>query len=495
MIEVNFTDDQLLEEIRKVDPVNNPNYDQADDIAAAALFADLFRSVCRYNTDRRAWMIYNGSFWQKESSEAAVEVFIMRYVRQLQYYAIGLNTKERTTFQKYIQELGDRRPRERMARDIKGRMSVKQSDFDCMKNYFNCLNGVLDLDEVQPNKKLVPLPHSFDQYLTKQAATLYDPKEKAPRFMQFLDEIMSGDREKIKYLQQIFGLALLDGNPEEEIYLLLGRSGRNGKSVLLNVMGELFGGSNPESYSAVMMPETLAKRNREANAASGDLARLRAIRLLISSEPPKGMLFNTALLKNLTGRDKITARGLYEKEFEFQPGFSLFMACNSLPIINDEIVFRSGRVNVIEFNRTFEGSAQDKNLRSKLCAEFPGILNWCLEGLRIYRKNGERISVPEAVRLETRSYQKQCDKIQEFLDDCTKSDPDQNERLSDFYEVYSAWSKKNGYTTESKRTVKELLINRGMFISKKWFNGNTWLNVVPGIEITFEAKKSYLKNF
>ena len=61
-------------------------------------------------------------------------------------------------------------------------------------------------------------------------------------------------------------------------------------------------------------PESLAqKQNIDSRQASGDIARLAGCRLCNASEPPKRMLFDTALLKTLLGRDSITCRQFVPK--------------------------------------------------------------------------------------------------------------------------------------------------------------------------------------
>ena len=122
------------------------------------------------------------------------------------------------------------------------------------------------------------------------------------------------------------------------------------------------GGFNP-SLRYKMKPESLAVRqNLDSRQASGDIARLAGCRFCNSSEPPKRMLFDTALLKSLLGRDSITARHLYQRETTFIPKFKLVVNTNFLPTITDDTVFSSGRINVISFDRHFEPQEQDKDL-------------------------------------------------------------------------------------------------------------------------------------
>lgn len=53
---------------------------------------------------------------------------------------------------------------------------------------------------------------------------------------------------------------------------------------------------------------------------------------------------------------------------------------------------------MVSFDRHFEPHEQDKHLKDKLRRkeDLSGILNWCLEGLRLYRKDG--LKAPEAVQ-------------------------------------------------------------------------------------------------
>lgn len=69
---------------------------------------------------------------------------------------------------------------------------------------------------------------------------------------------------------------------------------------------------------------------------------------------------HTALLKSLLGRDSITARFLHQREFEFIPKFKLVINTNYLPVITDDTIFSSGRLNVVSFDRHFEPHEQDK---------------------------------------------------------------------------------------------------------------------------------------
>ncbi len=131
---------------------------------------------------------------------------------------------------------------------------------------------------------------------------------------------------------------------------------------------------------------------------------------------PKGR--DVALLKTLTGRDVVTARYLYENEFQFIPVFKLIINSNVKPMVNDMTLFTSGRIKVIEFNRHFSEEEQDVYLKDRLESQenLSGLLNWCLEGLRKYREQGT--TVPMSVRKATEQYKLESDKMQNFVNEC-----------------------------------------------------------------------------
>ena len=270
-------------------------------------------------------------------------------------------------------------------------------------------------------------------------------------------------------------------NEREECIMLYGSTTRNGKSTLLNTIRYLFG-----DYRANIQPETLAmQKNRDGRTASGDIARLNGVRFLQMSEPPKRMKIDVALLKTLIGRDVVTARHLYEREFEFIPCFKLYVNTNFLPVVLDDTLFSSGRVKVVTFDRHFEEEEQDHTLKDRL--QMPevlsGILNWMLKGLKQYHTNGNAIEIPDSVRKATDEYRTKSDKVRNFIDDVLTPHDGAVVRARDVYDAYGNWCRVNGYGVENKANFLSELRAKGLLSDMGTINGKTHRNVVKGYMI------------
>ena len=350
---------------------------ETSDKGFGRLFADVFKDKHRYNPSRKDFMRYDGKRWVDDIEGLSARASAKALSDALVRYAVNVDTEGK--YLKAVAALCNIRNRNNMLQDSKDVYFFDNEQLDTNDYFLNVQNGTLDLTEDNP--KFVE--HSPDMLLSKICNAEYNPAADCKEWKKFLSEIMQDDKEKILYLQKIAGLSLTGNTEQETAFILYGSTTRNGKSTFCETLIYLLG-----DYALTMKPESLAvKQNLDSRQASGDIARLAGCRFCNASEPPKRMLFDTALLKSLLGRDSITARHLHQREFSFIPKFKLVINTNYLPTITDDTVFSSGRINVISFDRHFEPQEQDKDLKNRLRDknELSGILNWCIEGLRLYR--------------------------------------------------------------------------------------------------------------
>ena len=466
----------ILESLQVLKPAENPLYKSTDDISSGRLFADVFKEIMRYNVTAKQWYYYDGRIWQKDTGDLIADSLAKSLARALYIYAVDADKPYRD----YVERLSKRSARETILKDAKAYNFISREDLDANNSLFNCRNCVINLDTGKQ------MEHSPDLLLSKISNVVYDKNANSTDFENFLSEVMQRDFEKIDYLQRLFGYALTADVAEEAFYLIYGATTRNGKGTLMGTVMHMMG-----DYAMNAEPETLAQRKKDTRTASGDIARLADCRLLNVSEPPKKMIFDTALVKALTGRGKQTARYLYESEFEFEPQFKLVIDTNYLPVVNDDTLFSSGRVRVITFDRHFSEEEQDKTLKTRLRSQenISSLFNWCLTGLQKYRENG--LHTPEAVRMATQDYRKKSDKMGCFIEDCLESDKKHNVSIKNAYELYSEWCTANGYGCESKRNFTEELKVKNIFAKSGTVGKLTTRNVIKGYRFSADALSEF----
>lgn len=431
------------------------------------LFADVFKDKHRYNPSRKDFMQYDGKRWVDDIEGLSARASAKALSDALVRYAVNVDTEGK--YLKAVATLCNIRSRNNMLQDSRDVYYFTNEELDKNDYFLNLQNGTLDLSENKPKF----MEHNPDMLLSKICNVKYNPAADCKEWERFLMEIMQEDTEKIKYLQKIAGLSLTGNTEQETCFILYGSTTRNGKSTFCETLIYLLG-----DYALTMKPESLAvKQNLDSRQANGDIARLAGCRFCNASEPPKRMLFDTALLKSLLGRDSITARHLHQREFSFIPKFKLVINTNYLPTITDDTVFSSGRINIISFDRHFTQEEQDKHLKDRLRdkEELSGILNWCIEGLQLYRKEG--LEPPQAVQNATDTYRTDSDKVGNFINEClTKTG--RNSKAKDIYEAYTNWCEDNGYGCENKGNFFAELKTKGLFATSGTVEGKTVKNIV-----------------
>lgn len=458
----------LRDKLQALDAISNY---ETNDKGFGALYSEIFKDKHRYNPSRKDFMLYDGKRWidDIEGLNARSDAKVLSDA--LLVYGSSTGNSD---YLKAVSNLCNIRNRNNMLQDSRDVYYFSNEDLDTNDYLLNVQNGTIDLSEDTPKF----LQHAPDMLLSKICNVNYNPAASCKEWEKFLGQIMQGNQEKIKYLQKIAGLSLTGNTQEETCFILYGSTTRNGKSTFCETLIYLLG-----DYALTMKPESLAiKQNTDSRQASGDIARLAGCRFCNASEPPKRMLIDTALLKSLLGRDSITARHLHQREFSFIPKFKLVINTNYLPAITDDTVFTSGRINVVSFDRHFEPEEQDKHLKDKLRqdSELSGILNWCIDGLRMYRKEG--LYPPAAVQQATETYRTDSDKIGNFIKECL-AETGKNSSIKSVYEVYSTWCSDNGYGTESKGNFISELKGKGLYATSGTVDRKTVKNIVKGYTV------------
>ena len=476
---MNENDNKYVNEVlKKLNELNAVERFPMNDRGSADLFATVFMDVSRYNPTKKDWMYYDGTRWVADQEGMRAKRNDKTLADALVRYSVtvSLPDDKRQSYIKYAAGMMNYRSRNVMVTDAKDLNFFDNTELDKDDFLLNCKNCVLDLSGDQPKE----LEHKADLLLSKICNANYNPAATCTLWEKTVNEIMQGDSSKIEYLQKMSGRFLTGDTSEEEFYIFFGATTRNGKSTITELLLYLLG-----DYATTISPESLAiKVNKDSRTASPDIAKLAGTRFVVASEPPRRMLFDSSLVKTLTGRDTVSARFLHENEFQFKPKFKLILNSNYLPVISDKTVFSSNRVKVVPFERHFTEKEQNKHLKEQLQQEIDGILNWCIQGLSLYRKEG--LEPPTAVQIATHEYSEDSDKIGKFISECLEKS-DQNLAAKDVYEKYSQWCNDCGLGVDGRTSFYEELKTKNLLSKTGTVTGKTVKNVIKGYSFVDET--------
>ena len=318
-------------------------------------------------------------------------------------------------------------------------------------------NGVLDVEKGK-------FYRTFDSRFVHFWSVDYDYEKGVKTYLwqKFLDQVLP-DKYWQDALQMFLGATFVDRRKVkiEHIVILLGR-GANGKSVIQQAVCGVLGAD----YVSTMEVGRLCSRSTDGDMAVADV---NGRRLNYCTEMEEtDFLRKSARLKAIVSGEAVTARQLYGVPFK-ATNIPLLMAnANHLPFFNtkDEAMMR--RIYVIPFNVTIHEEEQDRELSDKLVDEYPGILNWILEGREKFIQNGYRLPRDTSLEKVVEEQAIEFNSVNRFMS-MNKYQPHPEGQylepivwrtLNDLYNEYERWCKHN-FITDIQRKIpfRNMLIN------------------------------------
>lgn len=261
-----------------------------------------------------------------------------------------------------------------------------------------------------------------------------------PRWQRFLEDTFGDDaegREMIDFLHLMLGYSVT-GDVGAQVLPFLHGEGKNGKSVLLDVMIQILG-----DYADAAPPGFLMDRG-SFSEHSTELTELHGRRLVVCSELKPNDKFDEARVRLLTGGDKIKARRMRQDFFSFSPTHHLWLLGNHRPEVSTGGFAFWRRIRLIPFERVVPDERKIDNLAFELVRdEGPGILHWLVQGAKRYLTTRDPLTGPDRVRIATRAYATTEDHIGRFLAECctNNTEPSAGLRVEQglLYAAYSTW--------------------------------------------------------
>lgn len=333
----------------------------------------------------------------------------------------------------------------------------RTADLDADPYLFNVANGTLELGRLEADGSvdIRIREHRRADFITRVSPIAYDPEAtECPLWRESLNRFLP-DRDVQLHLQRWYGYCL-SGSIEEQCVILQHGEGNNFKSTMVAIICYIMG-----DYAVpIPIASLLARSNVRGSEPSPDIARLPGARLVCAAEPRRGAPLDESLIKNMTGGEQLTARHLNRGFIDFKPTFKLVISFNRRPTIvgDDDGIWR--RLRLVPFEVQIPDAEVQKEYVEKLKPEGPAILNWALDGYRMWRESG--LATPEAVRRATASYRMESDKIGPFLASaCIITGKDaQSESAADLWHAYVVWCRRNGARAENQTWLGRRLVER-----------------------------------
>lgn len=453
------------------------------DAGNAQLFQIKYSDDVRYCRTVKSWLYFDGKKWTLDTMGHITQYALTTIIEaRVELMKQSKEPKEIEKIDQYYTSCTNKNKLDSMI-DLASRipaLHININLFDNHKFKINLNNGTYDLLEDRF------YAHTKQDFFSINSPVDFNPYAQCDLFHQFLSTTFSHNQDLIQFIQKALGMCLSGDITEQAMFILYG-TGANGKTTLLETISHILG----DYASAANFKTFIETKNDNVR---NDLARLRDKRMVTAVEANSKAKLDEALIKSVTGGDKIVARFLYKEEFEYYPQFKLFLATNHKPIIGASDYGIIRRIRFVPFNHRYTGDQVDRTIGDKLKLEASGILNWLLEGLRIWRREG--LGYPKVIKEATENYLSSIDIIGNFINDCcvlniddlklTSSVPNISElkgarfkskcEANLLYNVYSQWAELNGVIKMGSPSLKYTFEERGIH-QKRFSSGNYYIGI------------------
>lgn len=381
------------------------------DVGNAERFITWYGRDLRYVAET-GWHVWDGEVWRKdEAGIVAVKRLAMCVARRVAESAWRTeNEKQQKERLAIAGKLLQKKHIDAMISLAANfpQIEARAMDFDSNPLLLGCRNGTLDL------RTGILKPAVAADMITMRTGCDYQPGE-CPLFLKFYEETMLGREDLMRFVLWSIGYTL-SGETKVHAFWFLNGAGRNGKSVLMELLRTIMG-----DYATTLQPESIMVRRQEQIPA--DLATLFGKRMVLIEEVDDEKRLNTGLIKALSAFVNIKARFLNKNFFEFDNKAKTWITGNERPQIKNFGPALERRLKVVPFENKITDETEDQDLPEKLQKEAPAILWLFVQAYQQLAASGFDLTPPESVIEATKEYKDESDYVGSFLSDmCDLSD-------------------------------------------------------------------------
>lgn len=342
--------------------------------------------------------------------------------------------------------------------------SAPEDTFTNDQRWLVVRNGVFDLYEIEKKIKALkpgePFPrptlhkHDPDRAVARNIEADWKPGASRKAWTKFLAESIP-DEETREYLKVLTGAAFAGWEKPKTIPNLQGPKD-SGKTVFVKTLVRLGGGGM--GYAREVSPTVLMENQR----SEYERAALRGLRFVGMSEPSNSDKLDAAFVKQLTGGDMVTTRGIREAPIIWQPQCVVFVASNDPVRFQSRDTALLDRVKLLNFPHRHWSLEEnpdathvhDPHLEKNLAEEGSGILAWILLGMMEFFRKERTVVTPAAAELNRESLRVAGSSVQRWLSDMVelgmlikvpeaqRADRSRSEYVnrSEAWDCYKSWS-------------------------------------------------------
>ena len=183
-----------------------------------------------------------------------------------------------------------------------------------------------------------------------------------------------------------------------------------------------------------------------------------------------------AKIKALTGGSPVSARFMRQDFFEYTPDFKLMIAGNHKPSLRDVDPAIRDRIQIVPFKVYFGGDNRDNDIEEKLQEEWPGILQWGIDGCLEWQRIG--LDLPKTVKDETAAYFAGQDTFGAWLEECCITDDAEAwETPKNLYTAWCVFAKANNDKPGRQSNFNDRMDARGYKQDKNRDRGRYWKGI------------------
>ena len=422
------------------------------------------------------WMVYRADEgrWTVKYAESAVGR-IVRHFGELLWEGSNDQDAQETRFARHILSSGGITAVENILKHDTS-IAVEQDRFDADPDALNCRGDFYNLRggysrPSEPEDMFSKTTYCKAAELKKDRKGDWELPAVSKKFEDFIRKVTSKDginrHDLAFYILSYFGYCLT-GDNGASFFVNFHGQGKNGKSVLLNLMLELFG-----DYAAPL-PQDIVIENQFQSQF--DLAGLPGIRLGVLIDAPEGRL-NMNQLKSIISGDTLNAKRKYLEDFKFKPQCKIAVGSNPRLTLKDTGMAVRRRVRMAPFDYVVPDGEIITNLhRILLNEEAPEILALLIWFAHEYYRQGEgpKAFPPcEAVDRASAEYMESEDLVGRWVKERTEAAEGSETSGADLYKDFEKWAGEEGIRKVMSRNKfgehLSVIIPEKKRVNNKWY--------------------------